>query len=44
VDHVEQANLGCDFDFLRKYDGEDELRGNARSWKRRAQDSLPSPF
>jgi dihydroxy-acid dehydratase len=44
IDHVDQAHLGCDFDFLRRYDGRDSLTGNARSWRRRAQDKLPSPF
>lgn len=44
LDHVEQADQGCDFDFLRKYDGREALRGNPRSWSRRAQEHLPSPF
>ncbi len=44
LDHVEQADQGCDFDFLRKYNGQEQLQGNQRSWTRRAQDHLPSPF
>jgi dihydroxy-acid dehydratase len=43
VDHIEQANRGCDFDFLRAYRG-DTPTGNARSLARRAADRLPSPF
>lgn len=44
LDHILQAHEGCDFDFLRAYPGGEELRGAPRSWKRRAQDKLPSPF
>jgi dihydroxy-acid dehydratase len=44
IEHVEQANRGCDFDFLRRYEGGEELKGDERSWKRRASDKLPSPF
>jgi L-arabonate dehydrase len=44
VDHITQAHEGCDFDFLGHYEGGEELRGNARSWKRRATAHLPSPF
>jgi dihydroxy-acid dehydratase len=43
VDHIEQANRGCDFDFLRAYRGGTPT-GNARSLARRAADRLPSPF
>jgi L-arabonate dehydrase len=44
VDHIMQASEGCDFDFLQKYQGNEDLRGSARSKARRAADRLPSPF
>jgi L-arabonate dehydrase len=44
VDHIMQASEGCDFDFLQKYQGGEDLRGSARSKARRAADRLPSPF
>ncbi|MDX1981499.1 MAG: L-arabinonate dehydratase [Bryobacteraceae bacterium] len=44
IEHVQQADRGCDFDFLRRYEGGEELKGDERSWKRRASDKLPSPF
>jgi dihydroxy-acid dehydratase len=44
VDHITQANEGCDFDFLRHYKGGEELKGSSRSLRRRAADKLPSPF
>ncbi len=44
IEHVQQANHGCDFDFLRRYEGGEELKGDARSFKRRASAKLPSPF
>ena len=44
IDHIQQANEGCDFDFLRHYEGQDVLTGNERSLARRAVDRLPKPF
>jgi len=44
IDHIMQASEGCDFDFLQKYQGGEDLRGSARSKARRAADRLPSPF
>ena len=44
IDHILQANQGCDFNFLRHHRGDEELRGSERSKRRRACDHLPSPF
>ena len=44
LDHILQANQGCDFDYLVRYSGGEELRGTERSKGRRAKDHLPEPF
>ncbi|MBI1788341.1 MAG: dihydroxy-acid dehydratase [Acidobacteria bacterium] len=44
LEHIQQADQGCDFDFLGHYAGGEELKGSARSRARRAADRLPSPF
>ncbi len=44
LEHVLQANEGCDFDFLRWAPEAENLEGSERSKKRRAVHKLPSPF
>ena len=44
LDHILQANQGCDFDYLVRHAGGEELQGTERSKKRRATDHLPEPF
>jgi dihydroxyacid dehydratase/phosphogluconate dehydratase len=44
LDHILQANEGCDFDFLRWVPRPEHLVGSERSKLRRATDKMPSPF
>jgi dihydroxyacid dehydratase/phosphogluconate dehydratase len=44
LDHILQANEGCDFDFLKWVPEPQDLVGSARSKARRAASKLPSPF
>jgi L-arabonate dehydrase len=44
LDHILQANEGCDFDFLKWVPEPQDLVGSARSRARRAASKLPSPF
>jgi L-arabonate dehydrase len=44
LDHILQANEGCDFDFLKWVPEPQDLVGSARSKARRAANKLPSPF
>lgn len=44
LDHILQANEGCDFDFLRWVPEPKDLVGSERSKARRAANKLPSPF
>jgi dihydroxy-acid dehydratase len=44
IEHVLQANEGCDFDFLKWAREPEQLEGSERSKKRRAKDKLPLPF
>ena len=44
LDHILQANEGCDFDFLKWVPEPQDLVGSARSKARRAVSKLPSPF
>jgi L-arabonate dehydrase len=44
LDHILQANEGCDFDFLKWVPEPKDLVGSERSKARRAVNKLPSPF
>jgi L-arabonate dehydrase len=44
LDHILQANEGCDFDFLKWAPEPKDLAGSERSKARRAVNKLPSPF
>src|SRR5262245_5990038 len=44
LDHILQANEGCDFDFLRWVPEPENLEGSERSKARRASHKLPVPF
>ena len=44
LDHILQANEGCDFDFLRWVPEPDDLVGSERSKARRATHKIPLPF
>ncbi len=44
LDHILQANEGCDFDFLKWVPEPENLEGSERSKKRRAVHKLPLPF
>jgi len=44
LDHILQANEGCDFDFLRWVPEPDDLVGSERSKARRATHKIPVPF
>jgi dihydroxy-acid dehydratase len=44
LDHILQANEGCDFDFLRWVPEPDDLVGSERSKARRATHKLPVSF
>ncbi|MCI0424100.1 MAG: dihydroxy-acid dehydratase [Acidobacteria bacterium] len=44
LEHILQANEGCDFDFLKWVPEPDKLEGSERSKARRATHKLPLPF
>jgi len=44
LDHILQANEGCDFDFLKWVPEPENLQGSERSKARRASHKLPLPF